>query len=362
MSASKSKIPMRIRALIALAADAPEGELRSVATATGDFLLLTDTPGGDGKGAECYLEFPSKSGRAGKGALALNVDFSKDGDPLLEGKWTTEITVGGRPILTSGEWTTACEEFDDSYAYVERTVAFEDGRRFSRRFLFAYNEALLLIFDEIDGSDSDRENIPTWRYKSALPIASSLSLLQNAESREITVGTTDVKTEVDAQKAVPKKNISEEERLLAEIAAYKGKSKPEQVIARIFPLTLPEWRADKTCGDLVIKPNSLEFTAVRQGKSLTAGLLVDLNARRAARPCTWRPLTVGEKMEPVDEDAAVGRKIKLGQEQYVLYASTSPYPAIRSIMSRHLLSDFMFGKFTVSRGVTPIVDVGIENE
>ena len=67
-------------------------------------------------------------------------------------------------------------------------------------------------------------------------------------------------------------------------------------------------------------------------------------------------------MEPVDEDAAVGRKIKLGQEQYVLYASTSPYPAIRSIMSRHLLSDFMFGKFTVSRGVTPIVDVGIENE
>ena len=48
---------MRIRALIALAADAPEGELRSVATAKGDFLLLTDTPGGDGKGAECYLEF-----------------------------------------------------------------------------------------------------------------------------------------------------------------------------------------------------------------------------------------------------------------------------------------------------------------
>ncbi|MBQ5367152.1 MAG: hypothetical protein IIU43_06720, partial [Thermoguttaceae bacterium] len=207
---------MRIRALIALTADAPEGELRSVATAKGDFLLLTDTPGGDGKGAECYLEFPSKSGRAGKGALALNVDFSKDGDPLLEGKWTTEITVDGRPILTSGEWTTACEEFDDSYAYVERTVAFEDGRRFSRRFLFAYNEALLLIFDEIDGSDSDRENIPTWRYKSALPIVSALTLLQNAESREITVGTTSVKTEFRAQAAVPKKNISEEERLLAE--------------------------------------------------------------------------------------------------------------------------------------------------
>ncbi|MBR5758192.1 MAG: hypothetical protein IKX88_06315, partial [Thermoguttaceae bacterium] len=137
-----------------------------------------------------------------------------------------------------------------------------------------------------------------------------------------------------------------------------------ETLARIFPFSLPEWKADVSSGDFRVndRPLGLELTAKRDGGVVTSSLLIDVNARRAGRRCTWRPLTVGEKTQVVDEDSAVGRKIQLGREQYVLYASTSPRPAVRSVIGANLLSDFMFGKFTAKIGVDSIVNVVIEEE
>jgi hypothetical protein len=134
-------------------------------------------------------------------------------------------------------------------------------------------------------------------------------------------------------------------------------SKP---FARVFSLTNVERSKDETTATLAAKTTYggvLETSARRKGGSVCVATLFDWNANRATRAFSVDVATVGENLRAVDGDFAVGRQIRLGRERYVLYVSTSRRPAIRSILSRNLLSDFMFGKFFVGRGVEPLVDV-----
>ena len=130
--------------------------------------------------------------------------------------------------------------------------------------------------------------------------------------------------------------------------------------ARVFSLSANEKDVKTSSRNFSIKTTyggSLETTTQRRGGALCVATLFDWNVNRATRAFNVDVATVGEKMRAVDDAIAVGRQIQLGRERYVLYVSTSRRPAIRSILSRNLLSDFMFGKFFVGRGVEPLVDV-----
>ncbi len=365
MSSSSASSSLQTRVFNALASEVTDGAACSVLSESGRHLLLTDSPIAD-KGAELFAEFPVEAQD-----LSVELAFVSKTLELFNGVWTTEVKVDGETLKPTGNWEALCESTENDYAFFELSLPLTRGRRLSRRFLFAYNEALVLLFDEIDGNDADREEGSDWEYRAFLPLADAIHIAEDADARELLFqranGTQNAATSVKKEKKSDA-TLSEVDQFLADL--YDGDDEEEEVVealenvARVFPLDLPEWKADDAAGDLRVTdaPRGLELTAKRFGGALTSSLLIDLNTRRAERRCTWRALTVGEKMEVVDADSAVGRKIQLGQEQYVLYASTSEAPAIRSVLSRNLLSDFMFGKFLTSRGVVPIVDVDIEDE
>lgn len=285
-----------------------------------------------GKGNEAFVEFS----RQKKSALETAFEFYCDGRAALAGRWTTELFADETPLRPVGNWTTVCDDLDDDYSFLERVIDLSGGRRFSRRLFLARNEALFLIADTIFSSSAERRRVaggegPLLRYRSAIPVANGTSARQDSEAREV--------------------ELTEEITGRGPIA-----------FARIFPITAPEWRADKSGAEFEIENRgengvALTTTAARRGTALFVATLIDGDSRRAARPCSWRALTVGESLRVASDDAAVGRKIQLGRERFVLYASTSPRPAIRSVLGRNLLSDFMFGKFFADRGVQPIVDV-----
>ncbi|MBP5621823.1 MAG: hypothetical protein J6X44_07395 [Thermoguttaceae bacterium] len=359
---------LKTRALEALSQEPHEGAVLSVLSGSGQFLLLSDEPDDNSKGTEFFVEFPTDDETPD--SLDLPIALYVKGQELFEGTWSTDATLGDETLVPTGPWETLCEDFDKDYAFCERSIPLTDGRRLSRRFFFAYHESLALVFDEFSGTLNDRENAGKWNYQTFFPLDKSIDALEDSEAREITFRRRLVSESArvagnSKKNKKPGKILSEEERLMKELySAEPIESDMFETLARIFPFSLPEWKADASHGNLRLKkrPLGLELTAKRRGGIVTSSLLVDVNARRAGRRCAWRPLAVGEKRNNVDEDSAVGRKIQLGQEQYVLYASTSPRPAIRSVIGRNLLSDFMFGKFTAKIGVTPIVDVTIEEE
>lgn len=323
---------LRSRALIALRNEIEDHEARSVADGDGRYWFVSDSHEGSETGSELYFEFPT-SADGTPSTLSIPFELYSAGRALFSGVLETSARVGAESLSPLGCWERTCVDFDDgAYAFFERSIPVTGGRLFSRRILLAYHESLALLVDELVPNPSERATPAPRALMSRLTLAEDARASQDADAREVSL--------VDAT------------------------AEPESTVARLFPLALPEWRADLSRGDFKLTRNaeSLELELLSSAACLVSPLVIDLNPYRAARECAWKPLTVGERREVAARDAAVGYKLQLGAEQYVLYVSTSIEPAIRSILSRNLLSDFMFGKFLPTSGVRPIVDVEVLEE
>ena len=362
---SDDKTPtFRDVALDALRAENPDGAGRSRFAQNERFCLFADSDGVE-NGVELLLGFPDASESDPSSQLDARISLCSDGLPILDGTWRVEITVDGRRLEPRSAWETTCVDPSKAYAFCERSIALEGGRRLTRRVFLAYNESLLFLADELVPAPRERVAPSPRTCRTTLPLTVETFAKKDEEAREIVLATNVFEP---ARPAAPSKSRikppSEEEELLAEIGGAKSPRGRKVVLARAFPLALPEWRADASRGefDASASRTELELTAQTSGASLFSPILFDFNVRRAARPCSWRPLTVGENMAPAKEDDARGWRLQLGTEQYAFYVSTSERPAIRSILGRNLISDFMFGKFLASRGVVPILDVEVDEQ
>jgi hypothetical protein len=89
-----------------------------------------------------------------------------------------------------------------------------------------------------------------------------------------------------------------------------------------------------------------------------APLFFDLDADRLGKRYTWRQLSVGENLQRVQEDQAVGYRIQLGQEQFLLYRSLTPQ-ASRTLLGHNLTDDFCFARFDPKTGADPLIAVEV---
>ncbi len=322
---------LKSRVLATLSDEVPEGDVKSCFSRDGRFALLTDASDATSCSSEVYVEFPTT--RPLRSPLEIYVGRRR----VVAGNWRTEIWADGQKLDATGPWQTLCEEIDENGAFVERLAPLSGGRSLSRRLFVACKEKLFLNVDVLYGSDAERaavergsaSNAPLLRIRSILPLDSTDALAtQTAEPNEVAF------YDVDSQ------------------------SRP---FARAFHLG-----ADETLsGNLAVKTvygGVLATEAQRRGGCVCVATLFDWDANRATRPVKRGKATAGENLRAVGEDFAVGRQIQLGRERYVLYVSTSRRTAIRSILSRNLLSDFMFGKFFIGRGVEPLVDVEVSDD
>ena len=128
-----------------------------------------------------------------------------------------------------------------------------------------------------------------------------------------------------------------------------GKSTPSargKVLARIVPLSLPEWRSDRRAGDFSLTGEGLVLTAAGRNR-LFAAILIDFEPTRVGRrvKMTWRRLTVGENSEKADDAVAVGFRYHAGGDQYLIYRSLEQ-AAPRSVLGEHILDGFVVSRFT----------------
>lgn len=326
---------LRNRVLEELKSEVSEGDVKSFFSRDGRFALLSDAADTSDFSNEVYVEFSDSS------PLRSPLEIYVGRRRVVAGTWRTDVWADEKKLDATSSWQTLCEEIDGDGAFVERLLPLTGGRSLSRRLFVACKEKLFLNVDVLYGSDAERSAVergsdksaPLLKIRSFFPFDSSETLAtQNNATKEITLS----ETTLDAPP-----------------------------FARFFPLSATERPVDATSGTFAVKTSYggvLETSARRRGGSLCVATLLDWNANRAIRPVNLGIATVGENLRAVDDGRAVGRQIQLGRERYVLYVSTSRRPAIRSILSRNLLSDFMFGKFFVGRGVEPLVDVEIPED
>jgi hypothetical protein len=193
-------------------------------------------------------------------------------------------------------------------------MSLEEGLCVQRQMLLAKRDSLLLLADVILG------DLPaSLKYRGRLPLAEGVSFQPADETRE-------------------------------------GYLNGRRRVALVLPLALPEWRVDRRVGSLAQTERGLELRQQGQGRSMIAPLCFDLRPRRMTRPFTWRQLTVAENLEVQPDDVAVGYRMMIGKEQWLIYRALS-HKGNRTLLGHNLSSEMLVARFDRDGEVDPLVEI-----
>lgn len=255
----------------------------------------------------------------------LLIDFSREtarvelraaGDSLLAGDWQWQATVGGESLKAEGEWSEVSWHHEKSCDYLEIEQPLSHGFKLERQVFLARNELFLFMADCLIGpAKSDASEI---RYVQSLPLATNATFAAATETREgwLSVG---------------------------------GRRR-----ANVIPVAQTEWRSDFCHASLAVHGDKVTVEQAAHGRNLLSPLWIDLNPSHLKRPLTWRRLTVGEHLKGISRDVAVGYRMQVGDEQWMLYRSLDRV-ANRSVLGHNTFGSFVCGKIDVKGNVKEIL-------
>lgn len=219
-----------------------------------------------------------------------------------------EVRLDGRMLAAEQPWDQLCWTSDEDVDYLELEIDLAEGVRVQRLIALAREDNFLFIGDAVLS-----ERPGKIEYRSVLPLAMGVTFTGEEETRE------------------------------GMLSAGQGPP------LRVLPLALGEWRAGSTCGALRGASDGLELTQSAHGEALFAPLFIDLDPRRIGKEVTWRQLTVGKNRAAVPPDEAVGYRVQVGRNQWVLYRALGG-PATRTVLGRNLYNELLIGRFQSANG------------
>ena len=272
--------------------------------------------------------------------ISASIDFNSQRDtsvlleaavqnePFLFGLWSFAVRLAEKTLLPVGKWTTVCEHKEKSCDYLEIDLPLSGDYRLQRSLLVNHKDKVLLLCDTVL-ADEDEPADGTLSYQTEFYISPKLRAKISDEA-----------TEID----------------------FRPVGRTDAPAFRVLPLALSEWHRAKpnglVNGTLSETNETLVLRLESAGRSLFAPLLFDLDADRLTKRYTWRQLSVGENLQRVPEDQAVGYRIQLGQEQFLLYRSLTPQ-ANRTVLGHNLIDDFCFARFDPETGADPLIAVEV---
>ncbi|MGD9724608.1 MAG: hypothetical protein AB7O59_25075 [Pirellulales bacterium] len=249
------------------------------------------------------------------GEQEVALDLRVGGQALLCGTWDGAVSLDGQQLEPTGQWQHTCWVSDADVDYLELFLELPQGLEIERHVLLARRDRVLLLADAVLGARRGQIE-----YRSGLSLAPGVQFVGERETRDgsLTIG-----------------------------------PKPA---ARVLPMALGEWRAERSPGELSAANGALVHERQWSGSHLFAPLLLDFDAGRLRREATWRRLTVAEERVNVSHDVAVGYRAQSGTSQWVIYRSLAP-PQIRSLLSKSLMHQFLFGVFSDAGKVEALLEI-----
>lgn len=233
---------------------------------------------------------------------------------VIAGDWNTMIEIDNTEQQACGAWTQICEYTDDDVHYLELEQPWTGGLLLQRQIMLIREDRCVLFADAIvpDKENRTYDQTRTIRYVSRLPMASGIQADPEPETREIFLS--------------------------------DGKRR-----AMVIPLSASEWRVGETSATLK-QTDDQHLLLSAQGKGrLYTPLWFDFGQRRFKRKRTWRQLTVADNLSLCRKDEAVGFRVQVGSEQWMIYRSLGE-ARCRSVLGKHLIADFFASRFDASDG------------
>jgi hypothetical protein len=246
----------------------------------------------------------------------MQIELTVAGRQLLSGNWTTRTTCDGELIPAVGPWEELIWQSDVDSDYLELVIELADGLRIERQVLFAREDQVLYLADNLSTGSSEARALT---HAIHLPLAPGMAWLPEAETRD-------------------------------------GLLSDSQPRAAVIPPALLEWRSDPRGGSLVCQGDQLVLSQATSGRALCCPLFFDLRQRRIKKERTWRQLTVAESLAVVPRDLAVGFRMQSGRDQWLVYRSLGRY-GNRTLLGQNISSEFYAGRFLKTGEVDEWVEI-----
>lgn len=236
-------------------------------------------------------------------------------DVLWSGHWSLDVSMNGERLSPTGNWEQVCWESDGDGDYLELELDLAGQITVQRHMLLSRKDGFLFLADALFGIQQG-----TIDYRSVLPSGGYTDFSPEEETREGTLARRDVK------------------------------------LARVLPLALPEWNVSRSRGQLRGVPGGLEISQGADAGAMFVPMWFDLRRSRLGRSLTWRQLTVARERENVPADVAVGYRVQIGRLQWLVYRSLAQ-PAVRTVLGKNLLSEFLVGRFLSDGKVDTLLEI-----
>ena len=254
-------------------------------------------------------------------ATKLGVDFSEGCRidlfrkvPLLVGEAMPQVFLDGNPLSIESEPEVCCWHSDEDADLLELEIEFSEGVVLQRQFVLAREDEFLFVGDAVCHHEPDS----MLGLRVELNAADGIQMTEEAETNEVYLVN-------------------------------------EKILGLVVPVSLGEWKADKSLGTIKCHRNRVVIDRQAKGQNLYSGLFLDLKPKRAVKPRTWRQLTVGENLTKCSDDQAVAYRVQVGKSQWVIYRSLAS-PANRTFFGENHLDEFFVGRFD-REGMTPLVKI-----
>ncbi|MCA9189867.1 MAG: hypothetical protein R3E01_14740 [Pirellulaceae bacterium] len=245
---------------------------------------------------------------------SLQAELSTLSTTLIQGDWTPRLTVDGNQLTPQSDWESVCWVSDDDVDYLELEIELDHGWKLQRQFLLAREDLFLFVADAIVGPHE-----AVVEYEQTVPFTSATTFQPAEESREVL--------------------ITNKKRL-----------------AIVLPLALPEWKVDPRFGEIETGAGGYVLRHRAQQSRLYAPLFMDLHPQRLRKTLTWRQLTVGENLNIVPRQSAVGYRVQVGGEQWLVYRSLTA-PKNRTLLGQNLATEFLVGRFLEDGTVEKLIEI-----
>jgi hypothetical protein len=232
------------------------------------------------------------------------IELSAGGERLFAGAWRCETTCDSSPVRAVGEWEQLCWETGKRFNFLELGLELSHGLRLERQLVFGREDLVLYLADMVIANDGAARHLT---HSIRLPLVARAEWASEPETRD-------------------------------------GVIYGRKLRAAVLPLALKEWRADPRGGSLEENGGALVLTQAIHGRAICCPLFFDLNGKRARSECTWRQLTIGESLEIVPPDAAVGYRVQSGGDQWLFYRSLGP-AGNRTVLGQNIAGEFSAGRF-----------------
>ena len=257
---------------------------------------------------------------------ACELELVASGRVAASGAWQFEIAQQGRQLQPVSPWESSCWYSDEEVDYLELEIVLTGGVRLQRQIVLAREERFLFLADAVMSPQPGN-----LEYRGVLPLAPRIEFRGANEGREGFLWH-------------------------GRGATAGGNSVTCRPLAQVLPLALPEWRAAPHHGELRATAEGLELRQTAAGQRLFAPLFLDLDRSRFRCRMTWRQLTVAESLAPVPPEAAVGFRVAIGRQQWIVYRSLAT-PGNRTLLGHNLATESLIARFGKDGEVTSIVEI-----